>query len=234
MAKLYVWNISTGHNGYQNGYQGWIIGPNSAGGVSVRFSFKNETGKTIKYAYFEFTPYNAVHDAVTCRIKGKSIGVVRCTGPYAAGKVSKNILFENAWYNNSITMVVLNRVTVEYMDGTKEIIKGDDLSFSKPSASKPAVTPSDGSGGCYVATAVYGSYDCPAVWTLRRYRDDTLAATWYGRAFIRTYYAVSPTLVKWFGHTQWFKKMWQGKLDRMVAKLQEQGVESTPYEDKTW
>ena len=29
------------------------------------------------------------------------------------------------------------------------------------------------SGGCYVATAVYGSYDCPQVWTLRRYRDYT-------------------------------------------------------------
>ena len=90
------------------------------------------------------------------------------------------------------------------------------------------------SDGCYVATAVYGSYDCPQVWTLRRYRDYTLAKTWYGRAFIKTYYAISPTLVKWFGHTEWFKKMWQGKLDRMVAKLQENGVESTPYEDKNW
>ncbi len=90
------------------------------------------------------------------------------------------------------------------------------------------------SGGCYVATAVYGSYDCPQVWTLRRYRDYTLAETWYGRAFIKTYYAISPTLVKWFGHTDWFKKMWQGKLDRMVAKLQANGVESTPYEDKNW
>ena len=88
--------------------------------------------------------------------------------------------------------------------------------------------------GCYVATAVYGSYDCPQVWTLRRYRDYTLAESWYGRAFIRTYYAISPTLVKWFGHTEWFKKMWQGKLDRMVAKLQSNGVESTPYEDKEW
>ena len=90
------------------------------------------------------------------------------------------------------------------------------------------------SGGCYVATAVYGSYDCPEVWTLRRYRDYTLAETWHGRAFIKTYYAISPTLVKWFGHTEWFKKMWQGKLDRMVSKLQANGVESTPYEDKNW
>lgn len=88
--------------------------------------------------------------------------------------------------------------------------------------------------GCYVATAVYGSYDCPEVWTLRRFRDDTLAKTWYGRAFIRLYYAVSPTLVKWFGQTGWFKRMWQGKLDRMVNSLRAKGVEDTPYEDKHW
>ena len=32
--------------------------------------------------------------------------------------------------------------------------------------------------GCYVATSVYGSYDCPEVWTLRRFRDEVLADTW--------------------------------------------------------
>ena len=80
--------------------------------------------------------------------------------------------------------------------------------------------PPEINNGCYVATCVYGSYDCPEVWTLRRYRDNTLGSTWYGRAFIRTYYAVSPTLVKWFGHTSWFKKMWKGKLDKMVKNLQ--------------
>ena len=89
-------------------------------------------------------------------------------------------------------------------------------------------------GGCYVATAVYGSYDCPQVWTLRRFRDYTLAKTWHGRLFIKTYYAISPTIVKWFGHTEWFKKMWKNKLDRMVANLNAEGVENIPYEDKTW
>jgi len=87
---------------------------------------------------------------------------------------------------------------------------------------------------CYVATAVYGSYDCPEVWTLRRYRDYELAETWYGRAFIHTYYAISPTIVKWFGHTEWFKHMWRGKLDRMVKDLQSKGYEDTPYEDRNW
>ena len=81
---------------------------------------------------------------------------------------------------------------------------------------------------------MYGSYDCPEVWTLRRYRDNTLASTWYGRTFIHIYYAISPTLVKWFGKREWFKKTWKGKLDKMVAKLQAEGVENTPYNDKPW
>ena len=90
------------------------------------------------------------------------------------------------------------------------------------------------SGGCYVATAVYGSYNCPEVWTLRRFRDFTLAESWYGRAFIRAYYAISPTLVKWFGNTAWFKNIWKPALDRMVKQLNASGVENTPYTDKTW
>lgn len=89
-------------------------------------------------------------------------------------------------------------------------------------------------GGCYVATCVYGSYDCPQVWTLRRFRDDTLGVTWYGRLFIRTYYAISPKLVKWFGNTNWFKKMWKPTLDKMVSKLNNSGVDNTPYNDREW
>lgn len=87
---------------------------------------------------------------------------------------------------------------------------------------------------CYIATAVYGSYDCPQVWTLRRYRDNTLAQTWYGRAFIKTYYAISPKLVKWFGDKKSFKKFWKKRLDRMVLSLNEKGYENTPYKDKSY
>ena len=72
------------------------------------------------------------------------------------------------------------------------------------------------------------------MWTLRRFRDDTLASTWYGRAFIHTYYAVSPTLVRLFGGTQWFRALWRGRLDRMVQQLQARGVESSPYQDRSW
>lgn len=88
------------------------------------------------------------------------------------------------------------------------------------------------SGGCYIATCVYGSYDCPEVWTLRRFRDNTLAENVFGRAFVKTYYAISTTLVKWFGNTPWFKKLWKKRLDKMVSSLKSKGVEDSPYEDK--
>lgn len=88
------------------------------------------------------------------------------------------------------------------------------------------------SGGCYIATAVYGSYDCPQVWTLRRYRDNTLATKWYGRMFIRFYYATSPRLVKIFGNNSRVVSLCRKKLDKMVASLQGKGFSDSPYTDK--
>ncbi len=115
-----------------------------------------------------------------------------------------------------------------YMMSARKLKGGSAPSSGSTSSS------SSTSGGCYVATCLYGSYDCPQVWTLRRYRDNTLAKSVLGRSFIRTYYAVSPTIVKWFGSAAWFKKLWQGKLDRLVARLQAKGVEDTPYSDRCW
>ena len=86
--------------------------------------------------------------------------------------------------------------------------------------------------GCYVATCVYGSYDCPEVWVLRRYRDYTLDETWYGRIFVKVYYAISPKLVKWFGKTHWFKNICQKRTDKLVERLRAKGIEDTPYQDK--
>ena len=95
-------------------------------------------------------------------------------------------------------------------------------------------TPKQSSDGCYVATCVYGSYDCPQVWTLRRFRDGFLGRHFLGRCFIRAYYAVSPTLVRLFGDAQWFRRLWRGRLDRMVARLRQKGYADTPYRDRAW
>lgn len=117
-------------------------------------------------------------------------------------------------------------------DNHNRLMLSDIVAFLQPIVGIPVGTKTQKSDACYVATAVYGSYDCPQVWTLRRFRDNILAQTWYGRTFIQAYYAISPSLVKRFGNTEWFRKLWKGSLDRMVAKLQANGFESTPYEDR--
>ena len=171
-------SVQCGHMGYSPGASGdvWMSGANSAGGVSVRITFQNDTQKTIKYVYFDVVPYNAVKDAQRCTISGKTKAELSFTGPIEPGAVCRNIYWENIWYNRTITTLDLVMVEVLYMDGSSEKLTGADIKYGDPPKA-----------GCYVATAVYGSYDCPQVWTLRRFRDHTLAASWYGRAFIRAY-----------------------------------------------
>ena len=88
------------------------------------------------------------------------------------------------------------------------------------------------SGGCYITTSVYGSYDCPEVWTLRRFRDDKLAANPFGSLFIKLYYSISPALVKMFGAKKWFQRFWKKRLDKFVAYLNDAGLSDKPYIDK--
>ena len=86
--------------------------------------------------------------------------------------------------------------------------------------------------GCYIATCVYGSYDCPEVWTLRRYRDEILRKTALGRLFVKIYYAISPKMVKLFGKTSIFKKAFKGYLNKKISRLHNLGISSEKYNDK--
>lgn len=85
--------------------------------------------------------------------------------------------------------------------------------------------------GCFIATCVYGSYDCPEVWVLRRYRDNVLAKSEPGRLFIELYYRWSPEIVEKYGDEPWFKPLVKPVLDKFVAYLKSIGFEDTPYED---
>jgi len=214
---------------------GWqLYAADSEGRMGVFHGVYNASEKTMKYITFVYVPYNRVGDEVICTQTGKAEATARMVGPLHPNEAS-TVVFDALWNNTTVYDVKIKEITIEYIDNIKETINGTDIKnmddadsvYSQKKKKKKKK-------GCYVATCVYGSYDCPQVWTLRRYRDNALGSTWYGRLFIRMYYAISPALVKWFGHTKWFKKLWKGKLDRMVAKLQSDGVEDTPYEDKEW
>jgi len=109
---------------------------------------------------------------------------------------------------NLLVDIESNRNTIKTYE---DKIKKYDTSYNAPDL--PAKS------GCYIATAVYGSYDCPQVWTLRCYRDAVLTKTWYGKAFIQLYYATSPTIVRLFGKAKWFNCIFKKILDNLLERF---------------
>ena len=142
-------------------------------------------------------------------------------------RTTYSIPINKSWnYVNAIYVLEYSDNLIEKVHNTSKSTSAHQTpSPSSPHGNKPK-------SGCYIATAVYGNYDCPEVWTLRRYRDNVLDNSWYGRLFIQTYYTISPTLVKWFGKANWFRNLFVRPLNKWVAKLNKKGVEDTPYKDK--
>lgn len=62
-------------------------------------------------------------------------------------------------------------------------------------------------GGCFIATACYGSYDAPAVITLRQFRDEVLLVHPAGKLFVRFYYSVSPPVADFIASRENLKNL---------------------------
>jgi outer membrane murein-binding lipoprotein Lpp len=104
--------------------------PNSVGGVDLYINWKNKSEKTIKYVYFEVTPYNSVDDVVTSDIGSGSLFRGKETGPFKTGEgSSSNTYWDTAWYNNTIVRAELHKIDIEYMDGTTVTLKDDEVAY---------------------------------------------------------------------------------------------------------
>ena len=73
--------------------------------------------------------------------------------------------------------------------------------------------------GCYIATAIYGSYNCEEVVQLRRFRDNYLAKYALGRLFIKLYYLISPALAKHVSPDSFIGKKIRDLLDWLRVKV---------------
>jgi hypothetical protein len=130
---------------------------------------------------------------------------------------------------------MLASLQVEVSVTTNAVRPDEPMPTSSATQGRPipatADAPANRAGGCYIATAVYGSYNCPEVWILRRWRDTRLATTPAGRALVRAYYAVSPRLVRQLGDRDWFLRSTRRPIDMMVQRLRVAGYLDTPYDD---
>lgn len=157
--------------------------------------------------------------------------------------VSKDYMQAGQWWlkaaqnNDEDAISVVNNIIEigngNYWTGINKLI-AESSSSSRDTSSSENEPKTQKQGGCYVATCVYGSYDCPEVWTLRRFRDYCLAKTWYGRLFIKLYYTISPSVVRIWGRYSFFRNIWRKPLDKMVYRLRTKGFESTMYNDMEW
>lgn len=150
------------------------------------------TAMAIKHA--NHYQYNS-HNMNECRDLLKSILHIEMT-PKTNSHLKKNL-----------AVIVRN---VEIDGGSKEearIIRAANLSSGGNNSS---------SGGCYVATMVYGDYEHPQVLVLREFRDNFLAQFLLGRSFIRFYYKFSPGWVKSLEHNKMINKSIKKALNAFI------------------
>jgi hypothetical protein len=78
---------------------------------------------------------------------------------------------------------------------------------------------SGGDGGCFIATAAYGSYLDPQVKVLRNFRDKYLLTNPLGKKFVKFYYSVSPPIAGYITKHEGLKALTRVALTPIVYGL---------------
>lgn len=82
---------------------------------------------------------------------------------------------------------------------SQETGSSDEIQETVPGAASISSVDASGGGGCFIATAAFGSYRVPEVILLRKFRDRILLTNGPGRLFVRFYYRVSPSIADFIG-----------------------------------
>ncbi|KAB4164016.1 hypothetical protein GAQ27_12825 [Bacteroides uniformis] len=129
--------------------------------------------------------YMNVSSAVASSAINALVNVVNFQQTISIGDNSKlkSIISDAVKLMSTIGNMDMDTKTRNYYSGNKNTLMSIDNRLNP-------------SGGCYIATMVYGDYDHPRVMVLREFRDSYLADRHWGRQFIKIYYKYSPKLVK--------------------------------------
>ena len=77
-----------------------------------------------------------------------------------------------------------------------------------------------GGGGCFIASAAYGSYLDPHVYVLRNFRDNYLLTNYFGKIFVGFYYRNSPPFAKFIAANDFLKTATKWALTPVVYSVE--------------
>ncbi|MDP8314856.1 MAG: CFI-box-CTERM domain-containing protein [Candidatus Celaenobacter antarcticus] len=98
------------------------------------------------------------------------------------------------YYRMAVTNQVLEGKKEDIISNYEKVVDlaGIDSKLGIESAKEIEKLKAQTGGGCFIATAVYDSYEAPEVLILREFRDDVLLTSTLGKIFVKFYYFVSP------------------------------------------
>jgi hypothetical protein len=124
------------------------------------------------------------------------------------------------------TITGLNAGATYYFAATAYTGTGDESTFSnETSYTLPGTTPapsgsaSDSGGGCFIATAAYGSWLAPEVTVLREFRDRHLLTNGPGQAVVEWYCRVSPPVAAFIAEHESLKTALRWALAPVVCAV---------------
>lgn len=145
---------------------------------------------------YSFDPATGVVGSSVAGLENKSIAGME-SGVY----LDKN---DRLWVcNQTDARVDILNITDDTIDeGVSTSLNPLKVVFCEEGSPEPT---DDGGGGCFIATAAYGSYMEPHVKILRDFRDTYLLDNRPGRSFVNAYYQYSPPIADYIADHSAFK-----------------------------